>query len=442
MKNFVRIDSELNNFNSVVNIPGDKSISIRWILLASQALGPSRAYNLLESDDVKNTIKSIKKIGVQIKKKKNFYEIEGVGLNGFNVKNKQKIYAGNSGTFARLFCGLIVKTENQIQVLGDKSLSKRDFSRIIVPLSLFGVYFKSKKGKLPLNIIGTKHLKPIYFKETKGSAQVKSAIMLASLNTPGTTTIKCVPSRDHTEQMFKHCLKIPIFIKKGKKFDLIKVEGLNNYKGFNYKIPGDISSAGFMIVLTILSKNSKLLIKNININKTRSGLLEILKKMNANIKILNKRLYKGESIADIQVKSTSNLKPINCPSHLNTKAIDEFLIIFLACAKASGVSRFKNLEELRNKESDRLKQSADFLKMIGVKVNQKSGSLEIFGNPNLKLNKSFHVKNFLKDHRVFMMACVAALTFGGNFKINDKDSIKTSFPNFIEILKKLGAKIK
>ena len=127
---------------------------------------------------------------------------------------------------------------------------------------------------------------------------------------------------------------------------------------------------------------------------------------------------------------------------MNTKAIDEFLIIFLACAKASGVSRFKNLEELRNKESDRLKQSANFLKMIGVKVNQKLGSLEIFGNPNLKLNKSFHVKNFLKDHRVFMMACVAALTFGGNFKINDKDSIKTSFPNFIEILKKLGAKIK
>ena len=197
-----------------------------------------------------------------------------------------------------------------------------------------------------------------------------------------------------------------------------------------------------MIILTILSKNSKLLIKNININETRSGLLEILKKMNANIKILNRRFYKGESIADIQVKSTDYLKPIKCPSHLNTKAIDEFLIIFLACAKASGISKFKDLQELRNKESDRLKQSANFLKMIGVKVNQKSGSLEIFGNPNLKLNKSFYVKNFLKDHRVFMMACIAALTFGGNFKINDKDSIKTSFPNFIEILKKLGAKIK
>jgi len=442
MKNFVRIESKLNNFNSVIEIPGDKSISIRCILLASQAIGQSKAFNLLESDDVKNTIKSMQSLGVKIKKKKNFYEIEGVGLNGFKIKNKQKIYAGNSGTFARLFCGLVVKNEKKIEVLGDKSLSKRDFSRIIDPLRQFGVFLKSKKGKLPLSIIGTKHLKPIFFKETKGSAQVKSAIMLASLNTPGITSIKCIPSRNHTELMFKHCLKIPIFIKKGNKFDLIKVKGLNNYKGFNYKIPGDISSAGFMIILTILSKNSKLLIKNININKTRSGLLEILKKMNANIKILNKRFYKGESIADIRVKSTDYLKPIKCPSHLNTKAIDEFLIIFLACAKASGISKFKDLQELRNKESDRLKQSANFLKMIGVKVNQKSGSLEIFGNPNLKLNKSFHVKNFLKDHRVFMMACIAALTFGGNFKINDKDSIKTSFPNFIEILKKLGAKIK
>ena len=442
MKNFVRIESKLNNFNSVIEIPGDKSISIRCILLASQAIGQSKAFNLLESDDVKNTIKSMQSLGVKIKKKKNFYEIEGVGLNGFKIKNKQKIYAGNSGTFARLFCGLVVKNEKKIEILGDKSLSKRDFSRIIDPLRQFGVFLKSKKGKLPLSIIGTKHLKPIFFKETKGSAQVKSAIMLASLNTPGITSIKCVPSRNHTELMFKHCLKIPIFIKKGNKFDLIKVKGLNNYKGFNYKIPGDISSAGFMIILTILSKNSKLLIKNININKTRSGLLEILKKMNANIKILNKRFYKGESIADIRVKSTDYLKPIKCPSHLNTKAIDEFLIIFLACAKASGISKFKDLQELRNKESDRLKQSANFLKMIGVKVNQKSGSLEIFGNPNLKLNKSFHVKNFLKDHRVFMMACIAALTFGGNFKINDKDSIKTSFPNFIEILKKLGAKIK
>ena len=442
MKNFVRIESKLNNFNSVIEIPGDKSISIRCILLASQAIGQSKAFNLLESDDVKNTIKSMRSLGVKIKKKKNFYEIEGVGLNGFKIKDKQKIYAGNSGTFARLFCGLVVKNEKKIKVLGDKSLSKRDFSRIIDPLRQFGVILKSKKGKLPLNITGTKHLKPIFFKETKGSAQVKSAIMLASLNTPGITSIKCVPSRDHTELMFKHCLKIPIFIKKGNKFDLIKVEGLNNYKGFNYKIPGDISSAGFMIILTILSKNSKLLIKNININETRSGLLEILKKMNANIKILNRRFYKGESIADIQVKSTNYLKPIKCPSHLNTKAIDEFLIIFLACAKASGISKFKDLQELRNKESDRLKQSANFLKMIGVKVFQKSNSLEIFGNPNLNLDKNFQIKNFLKDHRVFMMACIAALTLGGNFKINDKDSIKTSFPNFIEILKNLGAKIK
>ena len=181
--------------------------------------------------------------------------------------------------------------------------------------------------------------------------------------------------------------------------------------------------------------------KNINYNKSRIGIIEILKKMRAKIKITNIKNYKGEKVADISVTSSNNLIGINCPKSLNTKSIDEFLIIFLVCAKAKGISKFIGINELRQKESDRLKMAAKFLKSIGIKVDEKFDSLKIYGNPNLKIKKQVIIKNFLKDHRVFMMSCVAALTLGGNFKIYDKNSINSSFPNFLDLLKKLGAKI-
>jgi len=341
MKTSVQINSKIKSFNKTLSIPGDKSISIRLILLASQANGKTKISNLLESEDVMSTIRSMRGLGIKIAKRNRVYEINGAGLNGYNYKKNLVINAGNSGTFARLFCGAVVKSDKVIRIIGDRSLSKRDFSRIIKPLKLFGVSFKSNSNHLPIKIIGTNYLRPIYYEEKKGSAQVKSSIMIASLNSPGETVIKSIPSRDHTELMFKHCLNIPINIKKNKKFDIIKIKGQHNYKGFNYIVPGDISSASFFIVLTILSKNSKLLIHNVNINKSRSGIIEILKKMNANILIKNKRKYNGETIGSIFIKSTQNLKSINCPKSINTKAIDEFLIIFLVCAKAKGNSVFK-----------------------------------------------------------------------------------------------------
>ena len=291
-----------------------------------------------------------------------------------------------------------------------------------------------------MHILGSNYLKPIIYKENL-SAQVKSAIMIASLNTPGVTKIISVPSRNHTEIMFKSCLNIPIKINKKKKVEEIKIKGQNNYKSFDYKIPGDISSAAFLIVLTILSKNSKLLIKNVNVNETRSGIIILLKKMNAKIKISNKKNYKGEKVADIQIASSSKLRAINCPKELNTKTIDEFLILFLVCAKAKGVSKFVSLGELRQKESDRLKIASNFLKSIGVNIRENKSALKIHGNPQLEVKKKITIKNFLKDHRVFMMSCIAALTLGGHFTIYDKDSINSSFPNFIKILKKLGARI-
>ncbi len=264
--------------------------------------------------------------------------------------------------------------------------------------------------------------------------------MLAALNTPGITKIKAKKSRNHTEILFKN-LNIPIKVKSKGKYDFIDIKGLTQFKSFKYIVPGDISSSAFFIVLTLLSEKSEITIKNVNINKSRTGIIKILNKMNAKIKLQSKRIYKGEETADICVKSSNKLKSLNCPSYLNSYAIDEFLVIFLVAAKAKGISTFKNLSELNKKESPRLNYAVNFLKMIGIKVKRKNDDIKIFGNPNLILNRNFIVKNFLKDHRIFMMSCVAALTFGGKWKIFDKSSINTSFPKFLNILKSLGAKI-
>ena len=336
--------------------------------------------------------------------------------------------------------GLLVNSENEVKIIGDKSLSKRDFKRISEPLKRFGVNIISKNNRMPVKIIGTKYLRPIEYYEKLGSAQCKSSVMLAAIKTPGKTKIIAKKSRDHTELLFKY-LKMPITILKKKEYDFITINGPSNFSAFNYKVPGDISSSSFFLVLAILSTKSKILIKNVNINNSRTGIIKILNKMNAKIILKNKKIYKGELIADITVSSKKNLKGIICPSRLNSSAIDEFLIIFLVAAKAKGVSIFRNLGELNKKESPRLDIATNFLKMIGIKVKREKNNIKIFGNPNLKLSENYVIKNFRKDHRVFMMSCIAALTFGGMWTIHDSDSINSSFPNFLSELKKLGAKI-
>ena len=436
----IKIKSNIKRFNKVLSIEGDKSLSIRWALLASQSKFKSRSVNLLFSEDVINTLKCLRKLGVKIKKTKNFCEINGVGLNGFNYKKNLTLDAGNSGTLGRLIMGLLTHSKNTIRLKGDKSLSKRDFLRIIKPLRKFGADFKSNFGKLPIKIKGTNNPIPIVYSETKGSAQVKSSVMLAALNTGGETIIKAKKSRNHSELLFKH-LKLPIKIERKKNYDLIKIRGKKRIPSLNYKIPSDISSCAFFIVLTILSKNSKLKIKNVNINPTRVGILQILKMMGVKIKKKNLRKYKGENIADLIIKSTTNIKAINCPSKLNSSAIDEFLLIFLVAAKAKGVSYFKNLSELNEKESPRLKWGSKILNKMGVRNILTNKSIKIYGNPNLEIKKKIIIKNFLKDHRVFMTSVIAALIFGGHWSIANKEAINTSFPTFLKKIKYLGAKI-
>tara|TARA_B100001063_G_scaffold243357_1_gene273779 strand:- start:776 stop:2092 length:1317 start_codon:yes stop_codon:yes gene_type:complete len=436
MSNVIKINKTLKPFNKSVIIEGDKSLSIRWAMLASQAIGQSSAINILKSDDVLNTLKCLRKLGVQIKLSKNKCIINGMGINGYKYKKKTVLDAGNSGTLGRLIIGLLIHAKNKIKIVGDKSLSKRDFSRITDPLANFGANITTNKGRLPVTIEGTINPKPIKYFENKGSAQCKSAVMLASLNTKGTTTIKAKKSRDHTELLFKY-LKLPIKIIKKTNYDLIKISGKKKINAFNYKIPADISSSSFFIVLTALSKKSKLKIKNVNINPSRIGIIRILKLMGVKVKFSNYTIYKGEKIADLTIKSTKNLKAINCPQKFNSSAIDEFLIIFLIAAKAKGVSYFKGLSELNKKESPRLKWGAKILKLMGIKTITTKDSIRIFGNPDLKLNKKIIIKKFLKDHRVFMTSVIAALIFGGNWTIHDKESIKTSFPSFLKIIKYL-----
>jgi 3-phosphoshikimate 1-carboxyvinyltransferase len=437
MINSLSIKKKLGHFNKKITVSGDKSISIRWVLLASLADGLSNAQNLLISDDVLAAIKTVRKLGIKVVLKGKFCKIHGNGINGFKYKKNLILNAENSGTLGRLILGFLVNTQSPVKIIGDKSLSKRDFKRISDPLGKFGATLKLKNKKnLPLTIYGSKNLQPIKYLEKKGSAQCKSAVIFAGLRTKGTTTIKAKKSRNHTELMCKY-LGLPVSVKTEKNYDQIKVMKMKKIKPFNYKIPSDISSSAFFIVLTVLSESSKLLVKNVNINSSRIGVIHILKRMGANIIFKNQKVYKGEKIADIEIQGGKPLNAINCPSKLNSGAIDEFLVIFLVAAKAKGVSYFKDLAELNQKESPRLKWGSKILNMMGIKNIATNKSIKIYGNPQLEINKKIVIKNYLKDHRVFMTSIIAALTFGGSWKIHDRDSIKTSFPNFLKIINEL-----
>ena len=440
MSNVLIVNKKIKKFNKKIEVSGDKSLSIRWVLLASQATGKSKAYNLLMSEDVLAALDSIKKLGIKVKNHKDYCEVFGNGINGFNYKKNLKIDARNSGTLGRLILGLLIKSPQKIKLIGDKSLSKRDFSRITLPLEKFGAKFNYKtKNKLPLSILGSPSIQGIKYLENKGSAQCKSSVMFAALNASGITSIKAKKSRNHSELLFKY-LKIPIKIKKTKNYDFIDIKQPKRIKAFNYQIPGDISSSAFFVVLTVLANDSKLLIKNVNINPSRMGVITILKKMGAKISLKNKRNYRGEMISNILIKSSKNLRAINCPSELNSSAIDEFLIIFLVASKAKGISYFKDISELNQKESPRLNLGSKILNMMGIKTELTKDSIKIYGQPNLKIIKPIIIKNYLKDHRVFMMSTIAALTCGGQWKIHDKDSVNSSFPSFLKIIKKIDNK--
>ena len=440
MKSFsVIVEKKINKFNKSIFVEGDKSISHRALLISSQAYGVSKLKGILEAEDVLNTINALKKLGVKIVKYKNIYHVYGNGLGSFKTQNNLTINAGNSGTLARLLMGLLTTYPHKIKIIGDKSLSKRPMGRIITPLEKFGVTFEPKDKKtLPVYITGSEMPIAISHEEKIGSAQVKSSIIFASLNTPGITKIKELKkSRDHTENMLKFT-GAKIKIKKFKTYNLISIEGQKDFKAFDLNIPGDISSAAFFIVLTLLAKHSIIKIKNINLNPTRTGIIIILKKMNAKIKLMNIKTKYGEKVGDIVVKS-STLKSINCPASLVPSTIDEFTILMIAAAKAKGITTFSGLGELNKKESPRLNLMNSILNQIGIKTKLKQETIKIIGNPKINLNKSYTFNTHF-DHRICMSIFVMCQIFGGQIKIKDFNSVATSFPNFLNLMKQLGAK--
>ena len=440
-KNFsVLIKKKIKKFNKVITVESDKSISHRSLLIASQCIGLSSIKGVLESEDVKNTISCLKNLGVKIVKKNKKYYVYGNGLGSFRKLNQKTLYTGNSGTLARMLIALIATHENlKVKVSGDVSLNKRDMKRIIIPLSRIGCNFYPKnKTTLPLEIEGTGMPLAQKHYEAIGSAQVKSAILLAGLNTSGITKIEEVKkSRNHTENLLS-AIGAKITVKKLNNKNLIYLNGKYNLNSFNLEIAGDPSSAAPFIVMALLTAKSKLLIKNVNCNPTRIGFIKILRKMNANIKIINLKKKSGELVGDIYIKSSS-LRPIKCPKKLVPFAIDEFPLLFVVASLIKGVSKFYGINELRHKESDRIKSMEIGLNKIGVKTKSTKDSLTIFGKKNIQEGK--YLKIFPNnDHRVAMSFFCLGQLYKGKIVVKNFETVNTSFSKFLETMKKIGAK--
>ena len=438
----VSINKKIEKFNKKIKIPGDKSCSIRAILFASQCIGLSKIKNLLESEDVLNCVNSLKKsLGVKIVKKNNIYQIYGNGLNSFKVKKKiTKIYVGNSGTSARLLSGLLSTLPGKFYLYGDQSMNKRDFTRVTEPLKKIGAFFYPKNKKtLPLTIEGTsmplaqKHI------ENRGSAQIKGLILMSALSTPGITTIEEEKiSRNHAELFLKK-INADIKVKKLKKGNLISLKGQKNLYGFNYSVSSDPSSAAFIIALTLLTPKSKLVIHNILCNETRIFFLKILKKINANIKIKNLRKVSGELVGSITV-SSSKLKPIIVSSDVG-KFIDELPILFVIAALTKGVSKFKNIGDLKHKESNRLLESKKILVQAGIKCKTTKDSIIIYGQSKIETQNKLILTKTKGDHRICMSSVIFSLVTGMRAKIKNFETVNTSFPEFISLIRNLGGKI-
>ena len=438
----VLVNKKIEKFNKKIEIPADKSCSIRAILFASQCIGISKIKNLLESEDVLNCINALKiSLGVKIIKKKNIYQVYGNGLNSFKVRKKiTKIYVGNSGTSARLLFGLLSTHRGKFYLYGNQSMNKRDFTRVTQPLEKVGAFFYPRNKKtLPLTIEGTnmplaqKHI------ENRGSAQVKGLILMSALSTAGITTIEEKKiSRNHTELFLKK-INADIKVRKLKKGNLISLRGQKNLYGFDYTVGSDPSSAAFLIALTLLTPGSKLVIHNVLCNDTRIFFLKVLKKVNANIKINNLRKVSGELLGSITV-SSSKLKPIIISKDIG-KLIDELPILFIIAALTKGVSKFKNVADLKNKESNRLLESKKILTQAGIKCKITKDSMVIYGKDKIETKNKLILTEIRYDHRICMSSVIFALVTGIRAKIKNFETVNTSFPGFVALIKNLGGNI-
>jgi len=415
-----------------IRVPGDKSISHRSIMLGSIAEGITRVTGFLEAEDALATLKAFRAMGVEIEgPDEGNVTIHGVGLNGLKAP-ESPLYLGNSGTSMRLLSGLLAGQTFDSVLTGDESLSKRPMRRVTLPLAEMSAQIVTEDdGTAPLAISGTSALTGIHYEMPIASAQVKSCLLLAGLYAKEETTItEPAPTRDHTERMLEGC-GYPIE-RVGNKVSITSGHRLN---AVDIDVPSDISSAAFFLVGASIAANSSVRLNHVGINETRTGIIEILKLMGADITLIHEREVGGEWVADIQVNS-SQLKGIEIPEHLVPLAIDEFPVLFVAAACAEGVTVLTGAEELRVKESDRIQVMADGLQQLKVKVEPTPDGMIIRGGEIEGGEVISH-----GDHRIAMAFAIAGLRSKAPIVIHDCENVNTSFPEFVSLAGELGLDI-
>ena len=432
---------KITQFNKIISVDSDKSISQRSFIIGSICEGISEVENVLESHDINSTINCLKKLNCKIKKiGKGKYKIYGKGLGSFYCKKNTKLDFGNSGTAIRLLgFGLCSTNPNlQIKLTGDKSLKKRSMNKIMKAVANFGTtFFPKNKFKLPITLISSEL--PTGFSFNNGlSSQIKSAIMLGALNSFGKTFIaEKIKSRDHTERILKQSLN-SFKIQKGKK-NIIEINGKESLKPFKLYIPNDPSTASFYAALCLLNNNSKIVLKRVHINPTRIGFYNILKKYNGKIIFKNKKIKGNEVVADVHVKS-SKVKPLKVEAKYFVTCQDEFPIMFAMACILPGISIFKGIGDLINKESNRIKEMKSICSQIGIKTKSSKSEMKIYGNPNLNFKKKKIKVSGVYDHRILMSAAILSLLTGIKSELKNFEQVGTSCPNFLSTISKLGGK--
>lgn len=425
--------------SGTVTVPGDKSISHRSLMLSALAIGESRVEGLLEGEDVLATAAAMRAMGADIVRDDDgVWHIDGVGVGGL-LQPETALDMGNSGTSTRLLMGLLASHDLTATFIGDASLSKRPMARVIEPLSAMGAEFTgSPGGRLPLTLRGLSPAVPIEYRLPVASAQVKSAVLLAGLNTPGITrVIEPIATRDHSERMLKGFgadLTVEIDSDGARVISLV---GEAELQPQNIVVPGDPSSAAFPMVAALLVPGSRVTIGNVGLNPTRAGLIDLLREMGGNIEIVNARDVGGEPVGDLIVTASAlngvEPDPARAPS-----MIDEYPVAFVAAAMAQGRSVFRGLEELRVKESDRLTAMANGLRLIGARVEEIEDGLIIDGTGGEPLTGGGPVATLL-DHRIAMSFAVAGLVSRNGVTVDDMRPVATSFPGFVDLLRAMGA---
>ena len=424
-----------------VSIPGDKSISHRSLILGALAIGQTRITGLLEGQDVLDTARAMVGFGAQVEKVEGGdWYVDGVGVGGF-AEPETVVDCGNSGTGVRLIMGAMATTPINVTFTGDHSLNSRPMGRVTDPLSKFGVAtFGRSKGRLPMTIVGARSPIPIQYTVPVPSAQVKSALLLAGLNVPGDTIItETEKTRDHTERMLSS-FGAQIKVEDYSNQRLISLSGYSELKGQIVRVPSDPSSAAFPICAAITVEGSDILVPNITLNETRAGLFTTLIEMGANLSFENEREESGEPVADIRACFSPDLQGIEVPPERAASMIDEYPILAVVAANASGETIMRGVRELRVKESDRIEAMAKGLRSNGVPVDEGEDWWIVKGNGAGSVKGGSTCQTFL-DHRIAMSFLILGLSSQKYIEIDDCSPINTSFPNFIQLMRELGANL-